>query len=117
MRYRREDADGDYVFGFDQGEFLVDSVQAVQQLIITRLGLYVGEWFLDLSDGLPLAGKILGYNTAKTRDLAIKARILNTQGVLNIESYSSNFDGTTRKFSVNCRVNTVFGAVTVSLPL
>jgi hypothetical protein len=109
MRYRKEGATGDYLFG--NAPFLADSPDCVAQAILTRLRLYAGEWFLDKREGLDL-DLILGYGTQATRDREVQQRIVETTGVLRIVSYSSNVD--TRAFSVTCTVDTIYGPTTIS---
>ncbi|OZO80851.1 hypothetical protein CG700_28170, partial [Escherichia coli] len=53
MRYRREDADGDYTFGQGDDTFLIDSPECVAQAVKTRFELWRGQWFLDLTEGTP----------------------------------------------------------------
>ena len=107
MRYRKLSDTGDYTFGQGQANFLIDSPDAVAQAIQTRLLLMTGEWFLDTTDGTPYATQILGMNTAATRDLAVKRRVLQTPGVKQITSYSSQV--VDRKFSVSVTVDTIYG--------
>jgi hypothetical protein len=109
MIYRTLDANGDYVIG----RTLVDSPEAVAQAVKTRLLLWQGEWFLDITDGTPYMQGILGHN--RNYDFAIKARILNTPGVTEITSYSSGISPN-RALSVTCTINTAYGPATVSLP-
>lgn len=109
MRYRTLDANGDYTFGKRNGEFLINSPDAVAQAVLTRLRLVTGEWFLDVTDGTPYATKILGTGTQWTYDLAIRERMLGTQGVTEIVKYSSTRDPNTRKLSVQATLNTLFG--------
>ena len=59
MIYRKEDKDGDYVFGEGDSEFLTQS-EAVAQAIITSLKLLKGEWWENVNNGLPLWQSILG---------------------------------------------------------
>lgn len=106
MRYRQLDANGDYLFGV-AAKFLVNTPQAVAQAIATRLKLLKGDWFLDNRIGLDKS-LILGYGTQATRDHEIQQHILDTPGVLNIDSYSSSVDS--RNFTVVATVNTAYGA-------
>lgn len=110
MRYRPLSPTGDYTIG---KPFLIDSPDAVRQAIQTRLGLWTGQWFLDLEEGTPYSTDILGSDTESTRDLAIRTRILQTQGVDSIDEYNSSYDPTTRSFTVQAVVNTVFGPTTI----
>ncbi len=114
MKYRKLDASDDYTFGTG-GDFYQNQPEAVAQAILTRLRLWYGEWFLDVADGMPWNEEVLG-KRFKTRnpDGAIKTRILGTEGVQEIVSYSSTFDGNTRSLSVQCTVNTIYGQITIN---
>lgn len=113
MRYRKLSPSGDYQFGHQQADFYIDQPEAVGQAIKTRLGLLKGEWWLDLTDGTPWNSEILGANTRNTRDSAIQARILATQGVLSILAYTSLLNEA-RQFNVAATINTIYGEVSIS---
>ena len=115
MRVRAQDVNGDYTFGLGSGNYLVNSVQAVAQLVYTRLLLFKAEWFVDTSDGTPWIGQVVGYRTQLTRDIAIKTRILNTPGVVSILNYSSSV--TNRGLAVTASIITAYGQTTVSVIL
>jgi len=117
MRYRTLDANGDYTFGQNSANFLVDSPEAVAQAIQTRLKLIQGEWFLDQTAGTPYNTEILGAGTQATRDLAVQAVILETQGVTEIVDYASHLDPGTRTFTVAAVVNTQYGQTTITQAL
>lgn len=112
MRYRQQDANGDYVFGVGS-QFLVDSPEAVAQAIKTRLLLLTKEWFLDFKEGMAYDPKILGHNTHGTRDAEIQSRILGTSGVVSIDAYSSTVDGD-RHMVVTATVTTSYGQLQLS---
>lgn len=114
MRYRKLDNSGDMVFGGGQADFLRDTPDAVAQAVATRLRLLAGEWFLDTSEGTAWRARVLGERTASTRDPEVKARILGTPGVRTIIEYTSTLDPITRAFSVAVRLDTVYGAATVT---
>lgn len=114
MRYRKLDANGDYVLGTGN-EFLVNSPAAVAQAVLTRLRLRQGEWFLDTAAGMPWA-EILDKFGANY-DALIKEQILNTVGVTAITDYSSTFDDVTRKLSVSVSINTAYGPTTLTTTL
>lgn len=113
MRYRALDANGDMTFGHGSANFTVNTPATVAQAISTRLKLDEGEWFLDVTEGLPL-NQILGF-TRRTRDIAIRTRILQTQGVTGIVSYGSQLDSRTRAFTVEATVNTIYGSSPASI--
>lgn len=116
MRYRKLDADGDYVFGGGQADFLKDSPEAVAQAVQTRLRLARGEWFLDKTEGTPW-DQILGKYTAGTYDAAIRQRILGTQGVRELAAYSSSLNSEARELSVTATINTIYGTIPVQATL
>lgn len=113
MRYRALDANGDSTFCSGRTSFLVNSAAAVGQLVLTRLRLSTGEWFLDQTEGTPYSTEIVGRNTTATYDAAIQDRVLGTEGVLAITAYSSDLNRATRALAVNMTLSTIFGSVTI----
>ncbi len=118
MRVRKQDGDGDMTFGQGGADYFVDEPSAVGQRIMTRLGLIMGEWFLDTTAGTAW-GKIVGRNNAATYDAEIKRVILGTQGVASIVSYASDLTAA-RKLTITATVATTYGTtetVTISKTL
>jgi len=125
MMYRRLDSDHDYCFGRGFGDFLQDTTgypDAVAQAIKTRLLLFLGEWWKDLRDGLPLWQKILG---ARIRDKAMVDKIITdriqglktpdgTYAITSIKEVSSQYDAETREYSFTCRVDTIYGELYIT---
>lgn len=114
MRYRALSASGDHTFGQGNANFLVNSPATVGQSVLTRLKLLEGEWFLDVTDGTPWSTEILGEHMQDTYDAAIRARILDTDGVTGLSFYESVRDPNTRKVTVTATINTVFGQTQIS---
>jgi hypothetical protein len=116
MRYRTLDANGDYVLGRGPQEFLVDSPAAVAQAVLTSLLLHQGEWFLDVTAGMPWETQVLGFGTGSLYDAAIKTLILGVQGVASIVQYFSSLNRAKRILTVTATINTIFGntAITVN---
>lgn len=117
MRYRRLDDAGDYTFGRQQADFYVNQPEAVAQAVQTRLLLFTGEWFLDVTDGTPWRTDVLGKYTQNAYDIVIKERIIDTQGVQSLDSYSSSFDRNKRALSVKASITTIYGNATVQATL
>ena len=107
MRYRELSPTGDYLFGAGGQNFLVDSPEMVAQSVLTRLRLWSGEWFLDVTEGTPWMTQILGENTKSLYDLAIQSRVLQTQGVTGIKDYSSSLEN--RVLTVTMTIDTQYG--------
>lgn len=112
MRYRRLDVDGDYTFGQNTQNFVVDA-EAVKQAVYTRLLLLYNEWWENVEDGLPffqqIAGKFGTPENLNGVDLVIRERIINTEGVAQIIEYQGTFDSQNRTYSVYTKVNTIYG--------
>ena len=108
---RRLDEDHDMTFGYGLG-CIAERSEACAQNVKTRLLLLQGEWFLDLTDGVPWLQKIM---TKPARTLLantiIKRRIATTTDVTEIVSYQSSFSSETRKLTISVSVRTVYGDV------
>jgi hypothetical protein len=101
-------------FGQGQGSLFINTPEGVGQEIITRLNLWLGQWYLNLTDGTPWLTKVLGKFTGSTADATIQDRVLGSTGVLSIVSYSSSLNRTSRGFSVSMTVQTQFGQITIT---
>lgn len=109
MRYRKQDENGDYTFGRSLSDFHIDNADAVAQAIDTRLKLWVGEWFADVSDGTGWTQAILGKHSQNLYELTLRQRVLETKGVLSIDNFQSYLEPKTRKLTVEMLVNTIYG--------
>ncbi len=117
MRVRNIDpASGGRQFGGGAASFLVNSADAVALCVRTRLALWKSEWFLNLPDGMDWGNSVLGKYTEAKRDIAIKARILGTPGVMQIVSYSMSLDRFSRRLTGSVTISTVYGQTTVQGP-
>lgn len=113
MKYRALTSDGDYSFGKNMQDFIAD-VEAVVQAIKTNLLLLKGEWWEDLSEGLPLFQSIIGPGTpdhVAATDLLIKERIAKTKGVSEVIDFQSVYESSTRSYAVSCTVKTTSGNI------
>ena len=113
MRVRKLDADDDVMFGEGLNSFAIDTPEAVRLAVLTRLMMGEGEWFLDTDDGTAWRTRVLGKHTQDTRDAVIRARILQTEGVISLVAYNSVVDPATRSFTVACIIDTVYGQATI----
>lgn len=111
MRIRKTDpVTGDMQFGGDQASIWRDVPDGVGVLVEARLNLWQEQWFLDRSEGTPFEQQVLGKRTEGLRDAALQARILDTQGVVQIEAYSSVLDRQTRALTVSAQLQTAYSA-------
>lgn len=87
----------DVFFGVDGALAIVTGPEAVGQHVRARLKTFQGEWFLDSEVGVPWLDEIFAreYNAALA-EAVTKATILDTDGVIGIETFSVGFDRQTR---------------------
>lgn len=92
--------------------------QVVQQLNL-RLRLFLGEWFLNTSDGTPWLQQVLVKGAqASAIDAAIKNVILGTPGVVALTRYQGLAQTAQRIYRVTFTVVTsTSGTVTSSVPV
>lgn len=100
----------------DDGQFkLVTDGAKVAQHVRSRLLFYQGEWFLDLSAGVPYFQKIF----TKPADVGevesiIKSEILQTEGVERLLTFESDYNSETRKLTMSASLETVYGVIDMS---
>lgn len=116
LKYRRIDEDGDMVFGHGEKDFKTD-LEAIAQVIKTRLAAIEGEWWEGDIGALPYFSEILGMSsTAENQaavDLMIINRIMDTVGVIGISDVESHIEN--RHYRFNCKVQTVYGETTAEV--
>lgn len=96
-------------FGRGLNNFAVDQ-EATAQKCETRLLMFLAEWFLDTSAGLPWTTTFV--NSAGNLafvEATIKACILETDGVDEIITFSMSFNSETRVLSVTATITTIYG--------
>lgn len=115
IRVRKLDSNHDMIYGQGSQDYLID-IDAVSQIIQTRLLLFLREWWEDREDGLPLWQRILGRPGIKKGiiDGLIRERILGTPYVKGIQSLTSKIDVDLRSYQVYIVVQTSFGPVIVT---
>lgn len=114
MRYRKEDDSGDYTFGQGDNIFLTNTPEAVAQAVKTRFELWAGEWFLDVTEGTPYREAILGKHKSAAYNMAVRERILGTQGVSEILTFTTEYNPDTRRVIFTATINTLYGETTVT---
>lgn len=107
MTVRLLDANGDIS---TSGRQFTDEINEVTQTVTTRLRLFLGEYFRDVTDGTPWFEQILGKGSSlEGKEAAIKNRIIRTDGVTRLISFSTDFDIGTRTYTVNAGILTPYG--------
>lgn len=85
---------------------------AIGQSCRIAMQLFQGEWFLNLSLGIPYWQSILGQKPAvaiAAARIAFNAALLGVDGVVKVTKLNVTFDSTTRAMSVDWQVTTIFG--------
>ncbi len=107
MTVRLLDENGDIV---TSGTQFTSGALEVAQTVQTRLRLYLGENFRNIQDGTPWWESILGKEgTLSSKEAIIKNRIIRTDGVTKILSFETDFDISTRAYSVKVGILTKYG--------
>ncbi|MNN08392.1 hypothetical protein D3C81_1212450 [compost metagenome] len=109
MTVRKLDESGDLALGQDK---LISGYAAeeVAQNVRTRLKFFLGEWFLDTTDGTDWFGGVLGKGTRlATRESIIRRRILLTPGCTGMTSFSVTADPATRLLTVTASIISASG--------
>lgn len=108
--------DGSYDPIFADGTALIDGA-ATAQVVLTRLKLFMGEWWENLNLGLPVFQQMLGQLGSQRGLRAMQAAIQQ-----NISSFTPYVTGVTNvqvaftngRLTYTANVQTMFGPVTLS---
>ena len=110
-------ANNDPLEGQGRANFISD-LDAVAQIIRTRLLLFEGEWWEDVTEGTPWWQKILGFGGAgrnqQTIALLIGRRIAGSPFVISLSNVAFAYDPSTRQFQYQAAVKTAFGTLLVT---
>lgn len=113
MTVRRLDANGDIA---TSGQQFITGRAEIAQTIKTRIRLYLGEYFRDITDGTPWFQSILGKGTSlANKEATLRQRIVQTDGVLRLTKFETTFDIDSRKYSITVNVLTNDGAIELGL--
>lgn len=115
MKYRKQTETGDMVFGNGLLDFYIDTPEAVGQAVETRLKLWVGEWFLNVTEGTEYQTNVLGTGKSQSAGPVIRQRILETEGVTEIVSFDLNVNAETRRLSIESTINTIYGQTNIEV--
>lgn len=111
--YLALDAENDPIFAAGTS---LSGAPAVAQAVLTRLRLFYGEWWEDLTLGLPVFQVILGQLATASglaaMQLAVRRVIEGTPYVIEITNLTTTF--TDGQLSFNASIQTAFGPASVS---
>jgi hypothetical protein len=91
----------------------IDNAERVAQQIKIQLLTFLGEWFLDVTHGVPYLNYVLVKNPNFTliREL-FREQILKVNGVSNLVSIDIDFNSATRQMSLSYEAETEYGMIT-----
>lgn len=99
----------DLVFsGFDF--HLIDDTRQIMQNLAIRLRFILGEWFLDITQGVPYFEFffIKAPNLIQIESI-LKQEIVTTRGIVELISFSSDYEARRRIFSVKFSARSISG--------
>ena len=106
--------DGDIDVTSNDLSFVTGSDE-VKQLLRQRLRMFLGEWFLDTTKGIPYFQSILKKNPNPVSiDSAFKNEILETPGILELFEFELNVDASLRKLTLDFRAVSTDGIIDFS---
>ncbi|HEY4292047.1 hypothetical protein [Luteibacter sp.] len=108
MRVRRIDENGDWTFGAGRASY-ADRTESVAQRVLTRLRSLEGDWFLDLTHGLPWFDLMERPTDLARVERAVKAQILQTDGVSKITAFAMAADSATRRLTITTTIIDIYG--------
>lgn len=106
MIIRKVDANNDWSFGKGLSDYAADE-QAIEQNIKTRILSWVGDCFFALPEGVDWRNRLeIGQQTELLEE--VKSIILQSFGVVGINSLTGVFTGSTRNFLITYNIQTIF---------
>ena len=108
MIIRREDINGDFVFGHGLADYLTEN-EAIALLVKDRLLLWLAEWFLDVTQGANWT-MILGRKPPPIllAEQEVRRIVLGTTDVTAVTKLNVSFDHTTFIVAMTCEISTVY---------
>ncbi len=93
---------------------IVTDGDALRQRLVVKQRIFQGEWYLDDTFGLPFFQEIAVKNPDLSKiSSVIKALIAATPEVLELVSFSLDYDAQLRTLRVNFSVNSTYGVIVV----
>lgn len=108
------DTNGD--IDITEGKFtLTTGLDAIKQHLKQRLKLFYGEWFLDITKGIPYFQHILNKNPNPiVVDAVLKRTIIETPGILELLEFDLNIDSENRELQIDFKARAEDGNVNFS---
>jgi hypothetical protein len=107
MIFRSLDSDGDWCFGKGKQCYRT-GLSALMLNIKTRLKSWKGDCFFAVDEGVDW-NNLLDIGTKSLLDVDLKRVILQSEGVIRMNSFESEIDRDTRQYSATSEILTVYG--------
>ena len=92
---------------------IIDNAERVAQQILITLRFWLGEWFLDTTQGVPYLEYILIKNPNENHIRQILSEaILSVEGVQAVDEMTLDFDAKNRRLYVEYSASTDYGLLT-----
>jgi hypothetical protein len=111
MRYRAIDENGDMVMR--NSNAYIQGVEAVRQACVTRLKLFIYEWWEDIKDGVPYWQRIITNRNIGVAIHIIRKRIEETTNVQAVLSMEHRWNNETRELYLKATVQSKYGIFTI----
>lgn len=112
MTVRKLNEQGDIVTS--GADVFINEREEIAQTCVTRLKLFLGEYFRDTTDGTPWFQQILGkFESLNTIESILRNRIARTPGVVRLLSFNLDYDLQSRSITISSYVLTQFGETEV----
>lgn len=86
---------------------VVEGIDYIRQKLLARFQFFLGEWFLDLREGVPYYRDVFVANPDKNMPVIrslLKRIALSVPGVVSIRQFDVVFDSTTRSMIASMRL-------------
>lgn len=94
----------------------VSNLEALRQKIRQRLKLFLSEWFLDTTRGVPYFQNILGEDINQSLAAQIlTTEILKEPAVTQVKNVNFGLNDNTRQFKYSAQVDSLYGQSEVSI--
>jgi len=90
--------------------FLFDDTNQIMQNLAIRLRFVLGEWFLDITQGVPYFEVFFKKSPNQIQiESILKQEIVNTRGIIELTAFESSFDQAKRIYYVKFSAKSIFG--------
>ena len=117
MQLKLDDITGDLAFE-NEKLVMIEGNQEIQQLLVSRLRTFLGEYFLNTDVGVPYFQVIFekGVNPTVIYNIFVE-KITQTDGILELSELDIDVDMATRSATVEIEAMSEEGFISFTLPL